>query len=182
MHKTPALLAALTLSVAALAGCSAGNLEDATPELEVSSSAQAHVEALSEGHNAKEMRDYLGDNSDRTAPPTPNPGPSFPGDSPSFENDWAKKQLEDYMTYQGANSLHGFAEGSPERNIVAVTNPSDGVVRFEVADRDYEADGWYLEGLAANYMSWTGCAAEDVESVLVETAGGGDSVTQTGCP
>lgn len=98
-----------------------------------------------------------------------------------FENAWAEQQLRDFMTYQGARSLEGFREGSPERNIVAVTNPEEGIVRFEVRDRDYAADDWFLDGLAINYMLFTGCAAQDVTGVIVETVTGSDAAFQNSC-
>lgn len=79
------------------------------------------------------------------------------------------------MRYQGANSLEAFSKGSPERNITAVTNPEAGLVRFELRDFDYEANGWKLEGMAMNFMLYTGCAASDVDAVIVETVSGARS-------
>lgn len=169
MHKTPALLAALTISAAALAGCSSG--ED--PE----AAARDHVQQLEADAEIVEQRNT---GEVVTAAEEPPLAPSLEG--VSSENTWAEKQLLDYMKYQGANSLEGFSKGSPERNIIAVTNPEDGVVRFVVRDRDYEADGWFLDATAINFMSYTGCAAEDVDSVIVETESGAETATRDGCP
>jgi hypothetical protein len=174
MNTTPALLAALSLVAAALVGCSSG-------ETEADNDAAAHVEKhqdLTQALNNHELYESL----DAEPSPSMVPEPAGPDVSGvEFENEWTEKQLRDFMIYQGANSLEGFSKGSPERNILAVTEPKDGIVRFEVAARDYEADGWAIEGLAVNYMSFTGCAADGVEAVIVETAGGGDSVTREGC-
>ena len=107
--------------------------------------------------------------------------PSFSGDGIAFENAWAQQQLKTFMRYQGANSLEGFTEGSPERNITAVTNPEPGVVRFEVRDLDYEANGWDLDFMAINFMSYTGCASSDVDAVIVETVSGARSTYLDHC-
>jgi hypothetical protein len=174
MNNNLALLAALSLAAAALVGCSSGETEAETDRATHVENHQDLTQALN-NHEFYESID---------AEPTPSvvPEPAGPDiNGVEFENEWTEKQLRDFMIYQGANSLDGFSKGSPERNILAVTEPEDGIVRFEVAALDYEADGWDIEGLAVNYMSFTGCAADGVEAVIVETAGGGDSVTRDGC-
>lgn len=174
MKNTRTLIAALVITTAALAGC---GVEDTTKD----EAAQAHAEGLSEVHQVKQAHEDNAAHEDSTESPQPEPSPSFPGGVPSFENDWAKEKLEQYMIYQGANSLKGFSQGSPERNIVAVTNPQDGVIRFEVRDLDYDANGWLLDGMAMNFMSYTGCAADDVEGVIIETTNEAESVSRDQC-
>lgn len=165
MYKSPALTAVLAVSAAALASCSSGSLEDAASAPEATTADQSSQPAAT---------------ATTTATPAETSEPELIEDV-SFENDWSEKQLRDYMEHQGANSLEAFSEGTPERNIVAVTNPDEGVVRFEVRDLDYEANDWFIDGLAVNYMLSTGCAAEDVSGVIVETEGGGDSAFQDVC-
>lgn len=157
-----------TLLGIALLGLSACSTDAASHD----EAAAAHLEAYKEDIRAIGVTIPEGEQSQ--------PGPK-PIEGVSFENAWSEKQLRDYMTYLGANSLEAFHEETPERNITAVTNPEDGVVRFEVRDRDYEAGDWYINDLAISYMLYTGCAAEDVDAVIVETAGGGDSAFQDGC-
>lgn len=171
MLKTRQLLTALAVAAIALTGC--GSTDTAKDE-----AARAHVEANKEAMDPVIVSDPSPSEPEPVETPERDPEPI---EGVEFENTWAEKQLRDYMVYQGANSLEGFSKHSPERNIVAVTNPSEGVVRFEVRDLDYEAEGWFIDGLAVNYMSFTGCAADDVDAVIVETVGGGEKVTQEGC-
>ena len=152
-------------------------------------------EATIDNHPAIEMVTVTVENTDRSWTTTPaqyekgvltanqisEVWPSFTGDRISFENAWAQQQLETFMRYQGANSLDGFTKGSPERNITAVTNPEPGVVRFEVRDLDYEANGSHIDYMAKSFMSYTGCAASDVDAVIVETVSGAQSTYLDHC-
>lgn len=179
MPKNLKVIVSLALSAAALAGCSAA---DDTGKDEA---AQDHVQQLEteaqimEQHGTGEMETV----SEET-PPSPSSQASL--DGVAFENDWAEQQLRDFMTYQGANSLEAFYEDLPERHITAVTNPQDGVLRFEVKDRKYgkalEVEEIVtFEALASNFMSYTGCAAEGLDKVIVETTGGHLEASADGC-
>lgn len=98
-----------------------------------------------------------------------------------FESQWTEDQLRGYMSYVGARSMAGFDKDQPEGNIVAVANPKEGVIHFEVKDLDYESNGWFLEGFAVNFMQMHGCAADDIQSVIIETTGGSDIHREEGC-
>lgn len=99
-----------------------------------------------------------------------------PGDAPGS---WADQQLDMFLETAGANSLRAWPEGSAERNIIKSDSPETGVVRFSVRDGDYR--DFALEGLAQDYMLRVGCAAEDVEGIIVETENGADSVSRYQC-
>lgn len=180
MSKNLILIAGLAISAAALAGCSTGEATGKDEPI------QDHVQQLET--DAEIMKQQSTGETETVPEETPPAPPAQAAlDGVSFENDWAEKQLRDFMTYQGANSLEAFYEDLPERHITAVTNPEDGVVRFEVRDREYGEDlevgetVWTLDALATNYMLYTGCAAEDVDKVIVETTGGRLKASADGC-
>lgn len=168
MPKNLKLIAGLAIS-AALAGCSAG---EATGKDEAAKDHAQQLETEAEIMNQHATGDM--ETTAEEAPSVSSPQASLEG--VAFENDWAEQQLRDFMTYQGANSLKAFYEDLPERHITAVTNPEDGVVRFEVEEPIVP-----LDALATNYMLFTGCAAADVDKVIVETIGGGLKASANGC-
>lgn len=180
MSQNLKLVAGLAISAMALAGCSAG---------EVTGKDEAALDHVQQLETDAEIMNQHGTEEVETVeediPSTPSSQVSLEG--VLFENEWAEQQLRDFMTYQGAKSLEAFYEDLPERHITAVTNPEDGVVRFEIKDREYGAERagrdsvFTLDALATNFMLYTGCAADDVDKVIVEVKGGRLKASADGC-
>lgn len=144
---------------------------------------QQHIEQLQEAREAQQMNDEREAHKSGLADPdpAPRPSPSFPDGTPTFEDAWTKEKLEAFMIYLGANSLDGFSPGTAEHNITAVDSPESGVIRFTVADADYENDQWALDDLAGTFMQVTGCAADDVDAAIAVIDGTGQSARSDGC-
>lgn len=92
---------------------------------------------------------------------------------------WADEKLELFISTAGAKSLKAWDVGTPERNIVSVDSPAKGVFRIKVADAKY--DKYDLDGMASDFMFRHGCAAKDLDEVIVETVDGSQSTSSDNC-
>lgn len=158
-----------TFGAGALAVTGCGSDEGTAESVE-----QQHIEQLQDAQIAQQLQDereaYEAARSDDADPsPTASASP----------RSWAQQQLDEFIATAGANSLQAWPAGSAERNIIDATSPDSGIVRFEIADGDY--DDRALDRIAMDFMSRVGCAADDVDAVTVEITGGTETATRTHC-
>lgn len=103
--KNPAaLIVALTLSAAALAGCSAGEAPDAAPKTEAPAAAT-------------------------TAAPEPEVTPE-----PATDLEWGDEALDVFLESYDRDKFSQFSAGTPHQSITGWTANGDGVLEVEVSD------------------------------------------------
>lgn len=110
---------------------------------------------------------------------TPPPSVGRAEARPGPRQAWADDMMATYLKNNGANSFKAWGEGSPQDNIKSWSSPGKGVLKIVVANADYPE--YELGVLPSSFMYTVGCAAADVDKVIVETVDKKHREVETGC-
>ena len=197
MKTRQTLLAALTVSAVALAGCSTSQLESAVPESKTKDeAAQAHVEMLADAQEAKRMQDereaYQGAEPDFEAPAEPETEAPAEVETPSPEvlQEWADARLEDWATsfdytYQNTcdipeapGDFRGCGPGDPMGYITDAYATAPGELVVEIGPGAWEhswAAGMPARYVSSNMLIGIAYQSDDIDQLTVLTYDGRSS-------